>query len=74
MTDPVYKIVELVGTSEESISDAIDNAVKKAAKSLRHLGWFEVGQVRGAIVGGKVGRYQVTIRAGFTLESNADAD
>jgi len=42
MTDPVYKIVELVGTSEKSISDAIDNAIKKAAQSIRHLGWFEV--------------------------------
>ncbi len=68
MAEPVYKIVELVGTSEESISDAIDNAIMKASKTLRHLGWFEVGQVRGSIADGKVGRYQVTLRAGFTLE------
>ncbi|MBV8913245.1 MAG: dodecin domain-containing protein [Acetobacteraceae bacterium] len=68
MADPVYKIVELVGTSEDSISDAIDNAIKKASKTLRHLGWFEVGQVRGSISDGMVGRYQVTIKAGFTLE------
>ncbi len=73
MADPVYKIVELVGTSEESISDAIDNAIKKASQSLRHLGWFEVGEVRGSIEEGKVGRYQVTIKAGFTLEGGADA-
>lgn len=72
MTDPVYKIVELVGTSEKSISDAIDNAIKKASQSLRHLGWFEVGQVRGAIADGKVGRYQVMIKAGFTLEGDTD--
>jgi len=68
MADPVYKIVELVGTSEDSISDAIDNAIKKASSTLRHLGWFEVGEVRGSIVDGRVGRYQVTIKAGFTLE------
>ena len=68
MTDPVYKIVELVGTSEESISDAIDNAIQKASRTLRHLGWFEVAQVRGSITDRKVGRYQVTLKAGFTLE------
>lgn len=72
MTDPVYKIVELVGTSETSISDAIDNAIKKAARSLRNLGWFEVQQVRGAIADGKVGRYQVTLKAGFTLEDDGE--
>ena len=69
MKDPVYKIVELVGTSEESISDAIDNAIKKASSSLRHLGWFEVGQIRGSIEDKAVGRYQVTLRAGFALEN-----
>jgi len=73
MTDPVYKIVELVGTSEKSISDAIDNAIKRAAQSIRDLGWSEIGQVRGPIAAGKVGRYQVTMKAGFTLEGTTDA-
>ena len=73
MADPVYKIVEIVGTSEKSISDAIDNAIKKAAQSIRHLGWFEVGEMRGSIENSKVGRYQVTIKAGFTLEGTTDA-
>lgn len=73
MPDPVYKIVELVGTSESSISDAIDNAIKKASQSIRHLGWFEVGEIRGSIEEGAVGRYQVTIKAGFTLEGATDA-
>jgi flavin-binding protein dodecin len=68
MSEPVYKIVELVGTSEDSISDAIDNAIKKASKSLRHLGWFEVVQTRGSIEDGMVGRYQVTLKVGFTLD------
>ena len=68
MSDPVYKVVELVGTSDKSISHAIDTAITKAGESVRHLGWFEVGQIRGSISNGKVDRYQVTLKAGFTLE------
>jgi dodecin len=68
MPDQVYKVVELAGTSEESISKAIDRAIAKASLTLRHLGWFEVVQVRGNIENGKVARYQVTIKAGFRLE------
>jgi flavin-binding protein dodecin len=68
MPDPVYKVTEVVGTSEQSISKAIDNAIDKASQSLRGLGWFEVGEMRGAIEGGKVQRYQVTLRIGFKLE------
>lgn len=68
MADPVYKVVEIVGTSEQSISKAIENAIDKASKSLRNLGWFEVSQMRGDIEGGKVHRYQVTLKVGFTLE------
>jgi flavin-binding protein dodecin len=68
MPENVYKIVELVGTSEESVSKAIDRAIEKASGTLRHLGWFEVEQVRGHIEDGKVAHYQVTIKAGFRLE------
>jgi dodecin len=68
MPDHVYKVVELVGSSEESISKAIDRAIAKAALTVRHLGWFEVVQVRGHIEDGKVAHYQVTIKAGFRLE------
>ncbi|WP_428491145.1 dodecin [Rhodopila sp.] len=68
MADHVYKLVELVGSSEESVSKAIDSAIAKAAVTLRHLGWFEVCQVRGHIEDGKVAQYQVTIKAGFRLE------
>lgn len=68
MSDPVYKVVEIVGTSDKSISLAIDNAIAKASGSLRHLGWFEVVQMRGNIGDGKVNRYQVTLKIGFTLE------
>jgi flavin-binding protein dodecin len=68
MPKHVYKVVELVGSSEESVSKAIDRAISKAAVTLRHLGWFEVMNVRGHIENGKVGEYQVTIKAGFRLE------
>jgi hypothetical protein len=68
MTDHVYKTVEVVGSSSEGITQAITNAVAKASQSLRHMGWFEVEQVRGMIDEGKVGHYQVTLKIGFRLE------
>jgi flavin-binding protein dodecin len=68
MAEPTYKIVEIVGTSEVSISKAIEGAIAKASASLRHLSWFEVGQIRGNIENGKVNRYQVALKVGFTLE------
>jgi flavin-binding protein dodecin len=68
MSDPVYKVVEVVGTSEQSISKAIESAITRASGSLRRLGWFEVGEIRGNIENGKVNRYQVTLKVGFTLE------
>ena len=68
MSEQVYKVVELVGSSDHSVTKAIDSAITKAAQTLRHLGWFEVVQVRGQIKDGKVGQYQVTIKAGFKLE------
>jgi len=68
MPDHVYKVVELVGSSDESISKAIDRAIAKAALTVRHLGWFEVVQIRGHIEDSKVAHYQVTIKAGFRLE------
>ena len=68
MDDHVYKIVELVGSSESSIEDAIQTAVRRANHSLRNLRWFEVAQTRGHIEEGEVRHYQVVIKAGFTLE------
>lgn len=68
MPNSVYKVVEVVGTSEQSISEAIDGAVAKASASLRNLGWLEVMQIRGKIAEGKVEQYQVTVKLGFTLE------
>jgi flavin-binding protein dodecin len=68
MAEQTYKIVEIVGTSEVSISKAIDSAIAKASQSLRHLAWFEVGQIRGNIADGKIKHYQVSLKVGFTLE------
>ena len=67
--DHVYKILELVGSSDKSIEDAIQNALTRASKTIREMKWFEVTQTRGHIENGKVGHYQVTLRVGFTLES-----
>lgn len=69
MTDHVYKLVELVGSSETSIEDAIEVAMTKAAESIRHLRWFEVMQIRGHMENGKLSHYQVTVKAGFTVEA-----
>ncbi len=57
-----------MGTSEASISKAIDGAISKAGETVRHFGWFEVTQIRGRIDAGKVNNYQVTLKAGFELE------
>jgi dodecin len=68
MTEHVYKLVDLVGTSQESVTDAIQNAIARASATIRNIRWFEVVQVRGEVSDGKVGRYQVTLKVGFTLE------
>ena len=70
MQDHVYKIIELVGTSETSIEDAIQTAITRASSSMRNLRWFEVTQTRGHIAGGKVQHYQVVLKVGFTLEES----
>ena len=67
----VYKVIELVGTSETSVEDAVQNAVSRASKTLKHLRWFEILKVTGSLENGKVAHYQVTLKVGFTLEGNA---
>jgi dodecin len=67
MDDHVYRVIQLVGTSEKSISDAIEQAVARASKTLRDLRWFEVVETRGSIEGGRVSQYQVTLKVGFTI-------
>ena len=63
-----YKITEIVGTSTKSFADAVQEGVKKASKTVRNMGWFEVIDQRGMIKDGEVGEFQVTIKIGFKLE------
>jgi dodecin len=65
MESSVYKVVELVGTSPDSVEDAITAAIQRAGLTLRNLQWFEVVQIRGRIDKGNVERYQVTLKVGF---------
>jgi flavin-binding protein dodecin len=69
MSNHIYKKIELVGSSPDSIEDAVQNAISKAAKSLRNLRWFEVLETRGQIEEDKIGHWQVTIKVGFTLDA-----
>lgn len=68
MSDHVYKVVEIVGSSETSIDDAIRRAVDRASQTLRNLRWFEVVQTRGHIEAGSVHHFQVTVKVGFTMD------
>jgi dodecin len=69
MSDHIYKTIELVGSSTQGVEDAVKKAVAKASESLRNLRWFEVLETRGHIDGGRVIHWQVTLKIGFTLES-----
>ena len=67
MSDHVYKIVELVGSSPTGIEDAIKNAIARASSTVDNIRWFEVTDTRGHVENGKIAHYQVTIKVGFTL-------
>lgn len=69
MSDHVYKKVELVGSSPTSMEDAVNNALARAAKTIRNMRWFEVVETRGNIENGKAAHWQVTLKIGFTLEN-----
>ncbi|MFI0422678.1 dodecin family protein [Spongiactinospora rosea] len=68
MTDRTYRVTEIVGTSGESVDQAIRNGILRASQTLRHLDWFEVTEIRGDITDGQVGRFQVGLKVGFRLE------
>lgn len=68
MSDHVYKKVELTGSSTTSMEDAVNNAVQRAAKTVRNMRWFEVSEIRGHIEDQKIGHWQVTVKVGFTLD------
>ena len=68
MKDPVYKIIELTGTSAISIEDAVARAIERAHQTLKNLSWFQVVETRGNITEGKVRHWQVTLKVGFMIE------
>ncbi|OZC73374.1 hypothetical protein CH274_28095 [Rhodococcus sp. 06-418-5] len=68
MSDNVYRVTEIVGTSTVGSDDAIKNAVSRASKTLKNLDWFEVIETRGHIENNEIKHYQVTIKVGFKLE------
>ena len=67
MSDNVYKIIEVVGSSTSGIEDAVEKAIARAAATVRDIRWFEVKETRGHVENGRVAHYQVTLRIGFTL-------
>lgn len=68
MSDNVYAVTEIVGSSSTSVEDAINGAIHAASASLKNLNWFEVVETRGHIKDGKVAHYQVTLKVGFRYE------
>lgn len=69
MSDHVYKKIELVGSSPNSIEEAVQNALARAGQTVRNMRWFEVTETRGHIEDGNVNHWQVTVKIGFTLDS-----
>jgi len=66
--DHAYKKIEIVGTSDKSVSDAIQTAIDRASKTVNHIGWFEVDEIRGAVKDDNVLQYQVTVKIGFRVD------
>ena len=64
----VWKIIEIIGESDESFANAVRNAVQEAGKTVKHMQWFEVAQFRGTIKDDKVSRFQATVKIGFKIE------
>jgi flavin-binding protein dodecin len=70
MSDHTYRVTEIVGTSPDSVQQAIRNGVARASKTLRNLDWFEATEIRGHIVDGQIEHFQVTMKVGFRLEDD----
>jgi flavin-binding protein dodecin len=68
LSNHVYKVLELTGSSPSGIEDAVTTAIAKASETIRNMQWFEVVETRGHIQDGKVAHWQVTVKVGFTLE------
>jgi dodecin len=72
MSDHTYRVTEIVGSSPDSLQQAVRNGIARAARTVRHLDWFEVTEIRGHIVDGEVGHFQVGMKVGFRIEDDAD--
>ncbi len=68
MSNHVYKLLELTGSSANSSDDAVQRAIAKASETVRNIQWFEVTETRGHVQDGKIAHWQVTVKVGFTLE------
>jgi dodecin len=68
MSDRTYRVTEIVGTSPDSIHQAVRNGLQRAGQTLRHLDWFEVTEIRGQVLDGEVQHFQVGMKVGFRLE------
>ncbi|NOY78130.1 MAG: dodecin domain-containing protein [Calditrichaeota bacterium] len=65
--DSVFKKIEVVGTSKNSIDEAIQNAIAKASESVKEISWFEATEIRGHVSDGRVDQFQVTVKVGFKV-------
>ncbi|KAB8166460.1 dodecin family protein [Streptomyces sp. 3MP-14] len=72
MSEHIYRVTEIVGSSPDGVDAAIRNAIERASRTLRQLDWFEVVQVRGHIEDGRLAHYQVGLKVGFRLEDTGD--
>jgi flavin-binding protein dodecin len=72
VSDHVYRVTEIVGSSAEGVDAAVRNALERASETLRHIDWFEVTEIRGHVENGRVAHYQVGLKVGFRLESAAE--
>jgi flavin-binding protein dodecin len=68
MSDHIYKVIELVGSSTTSSDEAVQNAIARASQTLKNLDWFELVETRGHLVEGKIAHFQVKLKVGFRLE------
>ena len=68
MSDHVYRLSEIVGSSSTSVDDAIRTAISKASETVRNVEWFQTGEIRGQVVDGQVAYFQVTLKIGFRVE------
>ena len=69
MSDHIYRVTEIVGSSPDGVDQAIRNAITRASQTLRNLDWFEVSEIRGHVQDGKVAHYQVVLKVGFRVEA-----